>query len=540
MCKSIAFWLGCDLSKVRHILLFIALVSLIVAQPGAANGQTVNWATVQPGQTSLNLPAGGSIYIFGMGTGGAMPATNFAQGPYAQVVDVGGQVVAGLAITQRNSNSFTTDCADYTIGGVSVTGYKTVSASYAVNNQPNPTSASVSFVLAEPAVVVIFAIAGGQDHLTLAGVPSLQIDADKPNDTHGIKIAIGHASLPPGSYTATENTEGDPGRDPAHEGDLIGAFVFTGAGPPNVMHGQNATGAMVLPPLPSLSVPVHVFNGAYAAYYLNFGNISTPFTWTISDVDSVRQTYKFSTALGAGSSRALRGDIVGFDFRSFALGRSDLNLLRQGTAPKSLPEPVLPIRHSIMVSVPAGTFVTEQIGLKGGTVWVDATSGVLVKVMGREIVTSIFGTPPGIEGDNATAELTKTNVPMSVASSSSVPLYVLAIAGTVLLLMVICYAVARKSKKWAWRSAPAPEGSNYTPQPAPLPAAQLSRQPLRPPPPRPSVSLGSQATPVPTQSAAPVTIEALDKLAKLKSLLDTGLITREDFEKEKAKLLGAN
>jgi hypothetical protein len=35
-------------------------------------------------------------------------------------------------------------------------------------------------------------------------------------------------------------------------------------------------------------------------------------------------------------------------------------------------------------------------------------------------------------------------------------------------------------------------------------------------------------------------MEALDKVAKLKSLVDAGVITREEFEREKAKLLGPN
>jgi hypothetical protein len=49
--------------------------------------------------------------------------------------------------------------------------------------------------------------------------------------------------------------------------------------------------------------------------------------------------------------------------------------------------------------------------------------------------------------------------------------------------------------------------------------------------------LSTKLLKAPLLRRAPLSSEALDKLAKLKSLLDAGLITQEEFEKTKATLL---
>ena len=319
MSRSNGFSHACRMPEKMAWLPIALYLMLVGSQARFLDAQTLSGASVQLGKTSVSLPEGaGSIYIYGMGTGGALRATSFAQGPYAQVVDQGGQVVAGLAVTPTNSNSFTTDCADFTIAGIAVSGFKTVSAAYAANNQLHPRSASDSFLITDPAVAVVVAIAGGEDHLEVQGLPALQIDAQKgPDQSHGIAIVIAHASLSPGRYIVTETTEGDAGRDPAHEGDLIGVFVFTGgSGTATVVTSPPpAQGAPAPPPgatPPSgpqprrPQEPPYAFNGARAQYEFEYGSASTPLTVTVGIPDShphrCSVTMQFAGPLAALSS----------------------------------------------------------------------------------------------------------------------------------------------------------------------------------------------------------------------------------------------
>jgi hypothetical protein len=143
-------------------------------------------------------------------------------------------------------------------------------------------------------------------------------------------------------------------------------------------------------------------------------------------------------------------------------------------------------------------------------------------------VTSIFGDAQNLLTDpNATAELTKTNLQMSaVPSSNASPLlFGAAAGGLVVLVAIIGFALMRRARRGRLLPAPASSPAARTPQPAvPLPAAK-------------SPGADTDDT-LPVRPAAPVSLEALEKLAKLKSLVDTGVITREEFDREKAKLLG--
>jgi hypothetical protein len=464
-----------------------------------------------------------------MGTGGALRATNFAQGPYAQVVDQGGQVVAGLAVTPSGSNSFTTDCADFTIAGVAVSGFKTVSASYAANNQLHPTSVSDSFLVTDPALAVVVAIAGGEDHLEVQGLPALQIDAQKrPDQSHGIAIVIAHASLSPGRYTVTETTEGDPGRDPAHEGDLIGVFVLTGGpGAVNVVSSPPAAERAPGPPpgnsppsgpqSPSRPVPPYAFNGARAQYEFEYGSASTPLTVAVSipesQPDRCYVTMQFAGPLAALSSS---DELLCTNSRlPFWASPSDLRRVRDGRMPPNWG--ASGVRHDVTVSVPAGRFVTEEIYSSRGTTWYDSRSGLLVKAQG-DLSEGADQQIPALKGiTQTTIALTATNIPMMPAPFS--PLSYVWIGGLVILGALAAYGLVRMAKRRA-------------PVPTPVPAAGRAFSAMVASPAPPASALRSQG------HGAAITSEALDKLAKLKGLLDAGLITHGDFEREKRRLLG--
>ena len=190
---------------------------------------SLNGATVKEIQSSLSLPSGNQLYIFGMATGGAFTSTPFQNDPYASVNDAAGNVAAQLSITSSNENSFSTGASYYVIGGVGVSGFKYFGSTYGSNSASGARSASASFTLENPAIVIVVALASGQTYLTLNGIPGLQIDSQFANQAGGIPMVIAHADLGSGTYQVTELTDDDRtgNGDPSHEADLIGVFAFS-------------------------------------------------------------------------------------------------------------------------------------------------------------------------------------------------------------------------------------------------------------------------------------------------------------------------
>ncbi|OLD41845.1 MAG: hypothetical protein AUI60_00365, partial [Thaumarchaeota archaeon 13_1_40CM_2_39_4] len=103
-------------------------------------------------------------------------------------------------------------------------------SSYGTNNAPAASSASDTFtVAAQGSLVVVFALGGDEQCLTVSGIPGLTTDATNKN-IPGLPnvIEIDHTYLNSGTYTVTENTQQcAAGQDPNHAGDLIGVFVFS-------------------------------------------------------------------------------------------------------------------------------------------------------------------------------------------------------------------------------------------------------------------------------------------------------------------------
>jgi hypothetical protein len=198
-----------------------------VTTPVPQNLPKVDNALVQEQQTALQLPSGSGIYIFGYGTGGAYPASTFQYGQYASVRNANNNAVASLAITPNNTDAFTTSTTYQVIGGAGVSGYSSYSSFYGSNSAPDASAASCPFqVKAQNSLIVIVAIAGGEQSLQLAGIPGLHIDASYPGSPNEA-LVIAHTSLPTGSYTVTEQTsQSAAGQTPQNAGDLIGVFVF--------------------------------------------------------------------------------------------------------------------------------------------------------------------------------------------------------------------------------------------------------------------------------------------------------------------------
>jgi hypothetical protein len=549
MIKSGASWRDCEFPSPYCAFAIIALAGLALCYPGTLAAQTLTGAIVQPGRATLALPPGASIYIYGMGTGGALPSGNFAQGPYAQVVDAAGQLVAALAMTQSSTNQFTTQTGYYTIGGIAVSGFKTVSAAYGANNSPGARSASVHFLVGSPAVVVVVGIAGGETDLQLRGLPGLQVDAQAVNRGGVIPMIVAHTSLGPGQYVVTEETSGNAAQEAAHMGDLIGVFVFTGGSgvasqpaqkppppptpqappPPQTSASPPPEQVNPSPSMPVPPLPVYVFEGAYAAYNIHSGKVSIPFSISISGVNPANQTYKVSSTLRAASGDQSSSRTVSFAKAPFvAMPPADLTMVRSGVAPPGLSQIFgggTEIRHNVTISVPAGTFSTEEISYKDGALWVDRLSGVGVKLVARDLPKDIVQQFPGVDAASCTIELMATNIPMSSATSPLL-LYGLVLGGVFLVVGIASFAfIRRRSIAGRHLIAARPEPVRHLPS-----AANQTARPA-------ASSNGVPVVPSASPGALPISGEALDKLAKLKGLLDEGLITREDFDREKGKLL---
>lgn len=195
-----------------------------------ANPASVAYATVSVQQTSLQLPQVGQLYIYGFSTGGGSPSSSFVYGQYASVVNVDGMVPAAIAVTNSSVNSFNTNAAYYDIGGAAVSGFSSYVPSYGSNGASGAPSASDTFTVnTQGSLVVVFAIAGGEQCISISGVSGLIIDATNTNNPDLVPaIEIGHAYPNLRTYTVTEQTQQcAAGQDPNHAGDLIGVFVFS-------------------------------------------------------------------------------------------------------------------------------------------------------------------------------------------------------------------------------------------------------------------------------------------------------------------------
>ena len=160
-----------------------------------------------------------------MGTDGTGSSGAFAAGQSVSVSNADGSVSASLATITANADSYTTACRKSAIGGFGISGFSHVQGFYDAVPGPKANSASVSFGLKEPAMVVLFGAAGGQQSLTFSGIDGLVNDVPA-NDT--ISLAIAHANLKPGKYTVKQTSFATAaGQDPNHMTDLLGVLIFS-------------------------------------------------------------------------------------------------------------------------------------------------------------------------------------------------------------------------------------------------------------------------------------------------------------------------
>jgi N-acetylneuraminic acid mutarotase len=272
----------------------------------SARAQQISGATINGEQTSLTLPAGKSIYLYGATNGGAYSDSGFAQGSYQAVVDTDGNVSAALAVTTSNSNTFTTSDQYYVIGGLGVTGFSNMVESYGSNTQSGASTASDTFTAAnELSLVVFIGLASSQQSISLSGIPGLHVDATSSEPD---AMIIAHAYLEPGQYTVTEHSEATAaGQDPDNMADLIGVFVFTpehntwshGAGMPVALDETAVT---------VLDKEIYVIGG---------GNNSTPMTTNVQIYNPATNRWTIGpplpVATGNGCAAVVKNVLYFFD-----------------------------------------------------------------------------------------------------------------------------------------------------------------------------------------------------------------------------------
>jgi hypothetical protein len=185
-------------------------------------------AEIRDGATSLQLPAG-RMYFYGMAVGSLGRSTLFSLGQYASVFHEGTFLAAAVAYGSNEVNTYETQTERHILGGVSVGGaWDTVRAFYGSNGSEGASEATANFTVERESLVVLLGLASAQQKIEIEGVPGLEVDAIHSGPDAGAAMVIGHATLPPGTYSAVARSAPlAAGADPELMADLLAVFVIT-------------------------------------------------------------------------------------------------------------------------------------------------------------------------------------------------------------------------------------------------------------------------------------------------------------------------
>jgi len=182
-------------------------------------------AQAKEDETTLDLPGGCQLYVYGIATGGARPSSAFESGQTIQIQNAAGITSVQLAATNSNNNSYPTDTSYHVIVGFGASGFGYVQGFYGANPSSGAHSASVQFTLNAPAMVVLLGVASSQQSLAFSGLPNLVTDV--PYTTTEAS-SIAHTYLGTGMYTAQmTSSDTSPGQTPENMADLIGVLIFS-------------------------------------------------------------------------------------------------------------------------------------------------------------------------------------------------------------------------------------------------------------------------------------------------------------------------
>ena len=229
------------------VVVFAGITSLT---PAYASSPTISNATVVSQATSLTLPSGGQLYIYALATDGSKSTNYFTNSlgylyPPTSIDNVNGVLVAAVAVSTSNTNSYTTSTSSYTIAGASVSGFGRIPppsvesprpVTYtAISNVPGTNGVSLyKGALPQPKypaagyLVVIVAIGGDEQCISsISGLPGFVIDASNSN-SGSPAIIIGHTYAATAHYyvVTMASSQCAAGQNPNNAADLIEAFVF--------------------------------------------------------------------------------------------------------------------------------------------------------------------------------------------------------------------------------------------------------------------------------------------------------------------------
>ncbi len=317
--------------KILSIFSLLILIFYFFISSGSLSSTSVIFAapTIINEKTSISLPSGSQVYIYGAVTGGASPTGALANNEirYQTVTDANGNVAAELAMTSSDSNSFGTSCLNYAIGGIGVSDFASYNVVYGYNNSYGADSVSVQFNLPNSASLIIMALAsGGQNIVTVSGIPGLSVEASNNNGNEGFLIGI--ASLSAGNYTLTETSSSSSIPGPGNMVDFVGIYEF--------FESQVSQLSAVS------SVPLWAFNGAYADYNMELSYngvpLSIPVDFNISNVNDNAGTFYVYTSYGGSLTYLSYGTTATFSSPSPfpAISQSDLSYLNSGVTPPDM------------------------------------------------------------------------------------------------------------------------------------------------------------------------------------------------------------
>ena len=236
------------------VLIAVAVFAGITSvAPVHAGSPTISNATVVSQATSLTLPSGGQLYIYALATDGSKSTNYFTNSlgylyPPTSIDNVNGVLVAAVAVSTSNTNSYTTSTSSYTIAGASVSGFGRIPppsvesprpVTYtAISNAPGANGVSVytgvtcpygcKSIPAAGYLVVIVAIGGDEQCISsISGLPGFVIDASNSN-SGSPAIIIGHTYAATAHYyvVTMASSQCAAGQNPNNAADLIEAFVF--------------------------------------------------------------------------------------------------------------------------------------------------------------------------------------------------------------------------------------------------------------------------------------------------------------------------
>ena len=215
----------------------------------AASVPTISNATVLSQSTSLTLPTGGEVYIYAFATDGSSRTTGFVNAlsylyPPTSISNANGNLVAGVAITTSNTNSYSPSTKSYSVAGASISGFGAQPSSglyrpltsNGISAAPGTNGVSVYTVVpglphfpAAGYLVVIVAIGGDEQCLAVSApkLPGFTIDASN-SGSGSPAIIIAHAyPVSSGNYVVTMvSSQCTAGQNPNNAADFIEAFDF--------------------------------------------------------------------------------------------------------------------------------------------------------------------------------------------------------------------------------------------------------------------------------------------------------------------------